>query len=142
MNVKKVFSILVGLGLTGFLLIQLVPVNRVNPPITKEPDWGSPEARALIKENCFQCHSNETEWPWYSYVAPASWLIRWDVKQGRRHVNFSEWDKPSHDLDDMIRMIELEEMPPIQYTIFHPEAKLDAQEKQALIEALTISLGE
>lgn len=85
-------------------------------------------------------HRYETDWPWYSYVAPASWLIRFDVKNGRREFNFSEWDKNPGELDEMIGTIQEGEMPPLQYTIFHPNSKLDATQKQALIDALTSSL--
>jgi mono/diheme cytochrome c family protein len=140
MNIKKILLILVGAGLAVFLLIQLIPINRTNPPTTAEPNWSSPEARALVKQNCFQCHSNETEWPWYSYVAPASWLIKFDVVEGRDHFNFSEWDKNPGELDEMLREIQRGRMPPMQYTLFHPDAKLNDQQKQALMDALTSSL--
>jgi hypothetical protein len=140
MKTKKILLYLVAAGLVVFLLIQLVPVDRTNPPTTSEPKWSSPEARALVKEHCFQCHSNETEWPWYSYVAPASWLIKFDVVEGRGQFNFSEWDQNPGELSQMTRQITRGSMPPIQYTLFHPNSKLDAQQKQALIDALTTSL--
>ena len=137
---KKVVLYIIGAALVVFLLIQLIPIDRSNPPATSEPKWNSPEARALVKEHCFQCHSNETEWPWYSYIAPASWLIKFDVVEGRGHFNFSEWDKNPGELNEMVREINRGSMPPLQYTIFHPSSKLDAQQKQALIDALTASL--
>jgi hypothetical protein len=140
MKMKKILLYLVAAGLVVFLLIQLVPVDRSNPPTTSEPKWSSPEARALVKEHCFQCHSNETEWPWYSYIAPASWLIKFDVVEGRGHFNFSEWDQNPGELSQMTRQINRGSMPPMQYTLFHPNSKLDAQQKQALIDALTTSL--
>ena len=136
---KGIVLIVIG-GLLLFGLIQLIPVDRTNPAMTKEPNWSSPEARALVKEHCFQCHSNETEWPWYSYVAPASWLIKWDVVNGRRIFNYSAWDKNPGRLDEMVEKIQEGSMPPLQYTIFHPTSKLDAQQKQALIDALTSTL--
>ena len=139
---KKILLYIVIGGLVLFGLIQLVPIDRTNPPTTQEPKWSSPEARALVKQSCFQCHSNQTEWPWYSYIAPASWLIRWDVTNGRRQFNFSEWDKRQGELDEMIGTIQEGEMPPIQYTIFHPNAVMNAQQKQQLIDALTSSLGQ
>jgi mono/diheme cytochrome c family protein len=123
-----------------FALIQLVPIDRVNPPTTLEPKWSAPEARALAREHCFQCHSNETERSWYSYVAPASWLIKWDVVNGQDRFNFSEWDKHPGELDEMIGEIQDGGMPPLQYTLFHPNSKLEAQQKQTLIDALTASL--
>jgi len=137
---KKIMLYVVIGGLVLFGLIQLIPINHDNPATTQEPNWSSPEARALIKDKCFQCHSNETDWPWYSYVAPASWLVKWDVVRGREVFNFSEWDKKPGELDEMVREIQRGSMPPLQYTLFHPSSRLDAQHKQALIDALTSSL--
>ncbi|MCX6065512.1 MAG: heme-binding domain-containing protein, partial [Chloroflexi bacterium] len=116
------------------------PIDRANPPVTREPNWSSPEARALVKEYCFQCHSNETEWPWYSYIAPASWLIKFDVVEGRGNFNFSEWDRNPGNLSEMVRNIDRGRMPPMQYTLFHPSSKMTAQQKQALDDALTATL--
>jgi mono/diheme cytochrome c family protein len=139
MNIKKIALFLIVAGLVVFGLIQLIPIDRSNPPASAEPQWSSPEARSLVKQSCFQCHSNETDWPWYSYIAPASWLIKFDVVEGRSAFNFSEWDKRPGELDEMVREIQRGGMPPLQYTLFHPEARLNDQQKQALIEALTSS---
>lgn len=140
-NLKNLLM-LVGAGLAVFVLIQLVPFGRdhTNPPTVSEPNWSSPEARALVKQNCFQCHSNETEWPWYANVAPASWLVQFDVNNGRRRFNFSDWNKNPERLDEMIETIQEGEMPPLQYTLFHPEARLNAQQRQELIKALESSI--
>ena len=137
---KKLLLYVVIGGLVLFGLIQLIPIDRTNPPVTKEPNWSSPEARALVKEHCFQCHSNETEWPWYSYVAPASWLIKFDVVEGRRTFNFSEWDRTPGNLSEMAENINRGSMPPMQYTLFHPNSKLTDQQKQSLIDALSTTL--
>ena len=137
---KKIILIVIIAGLVLFGLIQLIPIDRSNPSMTSEPKWSSPEARALVKQNCFQCHSNETEWPWYSYIAPASWLIKFDVVEGRNKFNFSEWDTNPGELNEMVRVINRGSMPPLQYTMFHPESRLDALKKQALIDALTASI--
>ena len=134
---KKFILFVVIAGLVIFGVIQLIPIDRSNPPITREPNWSSPEARALVKQSCFQCHSNETEWPWYSYIAPASWLIKFDVVEGRDKFNYSEWDKNPGNLSEMVENIDSGSMPPMQYAIFHPESKLNAQQKQALDDALT-----
>ncbi|HEY5270864.1 MAG TPA: heme-binding domain-containing protein, partial [Anaerolineales bacterium] len=90
---KAVLWVIIGLVVVG-LLIQLVPLpgRGNNPPVTSEPLWDSPQTRALAKRACFDCHSNETVWPWYSYVAPVSWLVYNDTMQGRRRLNFSEWN--------------------------------------------------
>lgn len=139
---KKILRNLIIAAIVIFLLIQLVPFghNHTNPPTTSEPAWDSPQSRQLVKNSCFQCHSNETEWPWYSNVAPASWLVGIDVANGRSRFNFSEWDKNPGELDEMIGSIQEGEMPPIQYWIFHPSARLNDQAKQALIQALQNSI--
>lgn len=139
---KKVFLILIGTGILVFVLIQLVPFghNHTNPATVSEPQWSSPEARALVKTSCFQCHSNETNWTWYSNIAPASWLIQFDVDQARRKFNLSDWNNNPGELDEMIQVIKEGEMPPIQYTLFHPSARLNDTQKQALIDALNSSI--
>ncbi len=126
----------------GFLLIQLIPFghDRSNPPTVSEPNWSSPEARALVKQSCFQCHSNETVWTWYSNIAPGSWLIAYDVIEGRQTFNFSDWNNNPGELDEMVEKIQEGDMPPIQYWIFHPSARLNDQQKQDLINALESSL--
>ena len=83
-----------GLGLLlALVAIQVVPSGHrsVNPAIIAEPAWDSPVTRALAKQACFDCHSNETVWPAYSRVAPVSWLIQHDVSEGRAVLNFSKW---------------------------------------------------
>src|ERR1700674_2739250 len=87
---------LVAIAVVLFGLIQLVPigVSVTNPPVVSEPNWDSPQTRALAQRACFDCHSNETIWPWYSRVAPVSWLLASDVIQGRSRLNFSTWGQP------------------------------------------------
>lgn len=125
-----------------FVLIQLIPFgrNHTNPAVVSEPNWSSPQARALAKEHCFQCHSNETEWPWYSNIAPASWLIAMDVIEGRREFNFSDWQNNPGELNEMVEVIQSGEMPPVQYWIFHPNSRMNDQQKQELIQALESSV--
>jgi len=125
-----------------FGLIQLIPFghNHNNPPVVSEPNWSSQQARTLAKEHCFQCHSNETDWPWYSNIAPASWLISMDVIEGRQHFNFSDWQNRPGELNEMVEVIQNGKMPPIQYWMFHPNSRLDSQQKQDLIQALQSSI--
>jgi hypothetical protein len=139
---KKIILYLGIAAVVVFGLIQLVPFghDHTNPPIVSEPNWVSPEARALVKQSCFQCHSNETEWPWYSNIAPASWLIAMDVKEGREQFNFSDWQNHPGEVDEMAEEIQDGGMPPIQYWMFHPDAKLNDQQKQDLIRALEQSI--
>ena len=142
MNRKRIFQLL-GLGVLGLLLIQLIPFGHAhtNPSIVSEPNWSSLQARGLVKEHCFQCHSNETQWPWYSNIAPGSWLIAFDVIEGRGHFNFSDWKKKPGELNEMAGAIQEGEMPPIQYWIVHPTARMNTQQKQDLISALESSIG-
>ncbi len=142
MNRKRIFGLL-GVGVIGLLLIQLIPFGHTytNPPVVSEPNWSSPQARALAKEHCFQCHSNETQWPWYSNIAPGSWLIAFDVISGRRHFNFSDWNKKPAELNEMVGAIQEGEMPPVQYWIVHPNARMNTQQKQELINALESSIA-
>jgi hypothetical protein len=124
-------------------LIQFIPFghDHSNPPVTKEPAWDSPQTKDLIRRACFDCHSNQTEWRWYSYVAPVSWLVANDVSGGRRHLNFSEWDKPQRHAKDVDEQVRSGGMPLWFYLPLHPSAKLSDPEKAALIEGAGKSLG-
>ncbi len=86
---KKIFKTLIIL----IIVIQFIPYGRkhTNPQIVSEPEWNSLETRDLFFQTCKDCHSNETEWPWYSNIAPISWLIQYDVNEGREHFNVSMW---------------------------------------------------
>ncbi len=84
-------GILIG-GLALLLVaIQFIPVRRTNPPVTSHIQWDSPQTEALLQRACMDCHSNETRWPWYSSVAPASWLLYYDVERGRSGLNLSAY---------------------------------------------------
>ena len=142
MKKKTILWVLVALVVVG-LLIQLIPLagRGNNPPVVSEPPWDSPQTRALAKRACFDCHSNETVWPWYSYVAPVSWLVYSDTMRGRSRMNFSEWNTgPQRRVDEISRVVQGGEMPPAIYLPMHPNARLTAVEKQQLITGLTNSL--
>lgn len=121
-----------------FLLIQLVPYGRdhANPPVTKSPTFVGAQTEELFNTACGDCHSNLTTWPWYSNVAPVSWLVQSDVDEGRGVMNFSEWDKPQPSIDEVVEQISGGEMPPSKFTIIHKDAKLSDTEKQTLIDGL------
>jgi hypothetical protein len=121
-------------GLALFGLIQLIPYghNHTNPPVVQEPNWDA-QTRAIAQKACFDCHSNEVVWPWYSNIAPFSWLIQHDVEEGRSRLNFSDWGRAK--TDEIGEVVSEGEMPPLQYTMIHPAAKLTDAEKQALIQA-------
>ena len=129
-------------ALVGLLiLIQLIPVDRTNPPVTQEVTWNSPETRAMAQRACFDCHSNETTWPWYSYIAPISWRVADHVEHGRQHLNFSAWDRPNEEAEKVIEVVKEGEMPLSDYLLMHPEAKLNADEMRTLIEGLQATLS-
>ena len=126
------------------VLIQFIPYgrNHTNPPATREPRWNSAETRALIRRACFDCHSNETVWPWYSHIAPVSWLVQRDVNGGRSHLNFTEWDRPQQHAKDVAEQVKQGDMPPWFYLPMHAAARLTSAEKQALIDNAPKSLGQ
>lgn len=129
--------------LLAAILIQFVPYghNHTNPPDTKEPPWNSPDTRALFRRACFDCHSNKTLWPWYSHVAPMSWLLQSDVNDGRSHLNFTEWDRPQKHAKDVAAQVSQGDMPLWFYLPMHPAARLTEAEKKALIDGAEKTLG-
>lgn len=127
------------LGVGGVLvLIQLVRPAQTNPPVTGVVQ-APPEVMTLLQRSCWDCHSNETRWPWYSQVAPVSWLLTRDVRDGREHLNFSEWQgyeegRQLKKLQEIAEEVEEGEMPMAIYLPLHPEAKLTAAERTTLVE--------
>ena len=121
----------------AFIAIQFVPYGRdhTNPPVALDAPWPNADAERIARAACYDCHSNETHWPWYSRVAPMSWLVYEDVKAGRDVLNFSEFDRRQDEVDDIEDVIEDGEMPPSNYTMLHPDAKLSEEEERVLIEA-------
>lgn len=133
--------ILYAVGALGALavLIQLIPYGRehTNPPVRREPAWTSLEARALAVRACFDCHSNATKWPWYSNIAPISWLVYNDVTEGRQHINFSDWNRPEHQhVDEFEQVYQENSMPPANYLLLHPRARLSQSEQEQLFDEL------
>lgn len=140
---RLVVSGLAGLIVVG-LAIQAVPFgwDRSNPPVTGEPAWDSPRTRELTARACFDCHSNEVRYPWYSKVAPVSWAVQIHVEQGRDKVNYSEWDRPQEEGEKSAETVIEGEMPPTYYTLFtHSDARLTNVEKQELIDGLIATFG-
>ncbi len=129
-------GLLVAAGLALFVLIQFIPYghDHSNPPVLQEPDWDA-QTRAIAKKACFDCHSNEVVWPWYSNVAPVSWLVQSDVEEGRSRLNFSEWGSRRMETDEIGELVAEGEMPPTKYLIMHPDANLTNAERQILINA-------
>jgi len=127
----------------AFLGIQAIPYGRdhTNPPVRMEPRWDSAETRALAVRACFDCHTNETKWPWYTSVAPISWLAQRDVVEGRRVLNLSEWDRPQREAHESAKSVRQGEMPPWFYVLPRTEARLSAAERDALIRGFEATFG-
>jgi hypothetical protein len=141
---KKLVLIIVGGLLVLFLAIQLIPYghNHNNPPVQAEPPWDSPQTRETFYRACGDCHSNETVWPWYSNIAPVSWLVMHDVEEGRSRFNVSEWGRARQSGDEAAGMVQEGEMPPGQYLLMHPNARLSDQEKAVFVPGLTATFGQ
>jgi hypothetical protein len=125
-----------------FAAIQLVPVplRGHNPPVVQDVKWDTPQTAALARRACYDCHSNETVWPWYSYVAPVSWLISNDVAEGRAAFDLSDPSKIKRSAEEMVDEIDGGDMPPSTYLLMHPSAKLSEAEKQQLIQGIQNSI--
>lgn len=129
-----------GLGLLIVLALAGCAVP-ANPPVVAEPAWDSPQTRALFFRACSDCHSNETVWPWYSRLPVVATLIQRDVQEGREKLNVSEWGQREQEADDVAEVIRNGTMPPALYLPLHPQARLSAAEKDALIQGLVRTFG-
>jgi len=137
---KKVLTVI----LVAFIIIQFFPIDKTNPAPTPGMDFlkikkVQPEIANLIKVSCYDCHSNETAYPWYSNIAPASWIMKNHIDEGRKELNFStfamyEQKRQVHKLQECIEMIERKEMPLDSYFLGHQNAKLSDEQRKILID--------
>lgn len=137
---KKILYVL----LLAFILIQFFQIDKTNPPINDGVDFinikKTPEPIAtLIKNACYDCHSNETEYPWYSNLQPVGWFLQNHYNEGRKHLNFSTFatytpKKQAHKLEEAVEMIENKEMPLNSFVIAHPEANLSDEDRKNLVD--------
>lgn len=148
---RKIFIVLVAI----FVLAQLVRPARTNPPVDPSKTLQStgratPEVAAILDRSCRDCHSSETRWPWYSHVAPASWLVVRDVNEGRKELSLSSWadyaaSRQAEKLEEMCSQVRQGEMPQFPYTLMHADAKLTDGDVQALCawtERERLALGQ
>jgi hypothetical protein len=129
------------------VLIQFIRVDYTNPPLKEKNDLivltNPPEnVQVILKKTCYNCHSNTTVWPWYSQIAPASWLITHDVNEARRHFNFSKWNEmDTRHIEKFVEEAEYEilegDMPLPSFTIMHKNTKLTDEEKEIMIDWLS-----
>jgi hypothetical protein len=127
-----------------FVAVQFVPYGwwHDNPQVVDDAPWPDPAAEAVARSSCYACHSNETDWPLYSYVAPMSWLVRSDVESGRDAFNFSDWDRSEGDANKAVEVIEDGSMPPDRYTVIHSDSSLSEEERDVLVSALLAMGGD
>lgn len=133
---KKTYRNIFFAILAIIVLIQIIPVDRSNPQSEAEIIATS-DVKTILENSCYDCHSNQTNWPWYSYIAPVSWLVSKDVHDGRKHLNFSNWEnlsteKKADKLDEIWEYVSKGEMPMPIYTFMHPSAKLSNEQKTVL----------
>ncbi len=130
----------------GFALIQLIPTDKVNQPINRRVNFTdvnkTPEKVAgLLKGACYDCHSDETVYPDYAYIAPVSWSVKSHVNEGREHMNLSVWDTYNKDLKESMltqsmQTLRNRSMPMPGYIVYHKEANLSDAERELLIKYL------
>ena len=139
---KRILKTLVAIVIVGIVLlvlIQFIPYGKdhSNPSVISEPTWNSQQTRDLAQAACFDCHSNETIWPWYSNIAPLSWLVYRDVVEGRRRLNFSDWQNSRfREPGELVHAVIEGEMPPLQYLPTHLSAWLSSAQKTQLADGL------
>ncbi len=137
---KKILIIL----LAAFIIIQFFPIDKTNPETNEGMDFlkikNTPEPMAkLIKNSCYDCHSNETEYPAYSYIQPAGWLLKNHIDEGRKELNFStfatyEPKRQAHKLEEAAEYVEQKKMPLESYTLGHSDAKLSDEQRKQLVD--------
>jgi hypothetical protein len=128
---------------TTLLVMQIIPYGRdhTNPDTVAEPAWDSQRTRELAERACFDCHSYRTKWPWYSHVAPFSWIVQRNVDNARTIMNFSDWSRSWELSAQAVSSVLGREMPPRTYLLMHPEAVLSDREKIELAYGLQRTFG-
>lgn len=132
---KTIVRLLVALGIV-IAALQFVPARLTNPPVPADLQ-ANPQVKAALWRSCYNCHSNETSWPWYARVAPASWIVTHDVAEARSRFNFSDWGtyavaRQERRATECAEEAEQHGMPPALYLIMHPDARLSAEETRTL----------
>ncbi|WP_072884324.1 heme-binding domain-containing protein [Chryseobacterium takakiae] len=125
-------------------LIQFIPTDKVNKPVDRKVNFVDikktpPKVRELIKGACYDCHSDETKYPGYAYIAPISWSVKSHINEGREHLNFSIWGTYNKDLkksmlEKSVQTIENKTMPMPGYMVYHKKANLSEAERMLLVQ--------
>lgn len=137
MNALRV-SLVIGALVLLVLVLQMVPTAAADNPPVEEEVRAPEEVMTVLRRACYDCHSHETVWPWYAHVAPAKWLVRKDVAEGREELNFSTWnrydaERRAHKWEEVAEEVAEEEMPLKVYLPLHGEARLTAEERELLV---------
>lgn len=129
--------------LVALAVMQFFPIDKTNPPVDPEKDYitmTNPPAQManLIKAACYDCHSDEVKYPWYTNVAPLSYWIKGHIDNGRKKLNFSVWgdykaSKQEHKLEECVEFVEETKMPLASYNIMHPEARMSDEERADMV---------
>ncbi|MDR1877502.1 MAG: heme-binding domain-containing protein [Flavobacteriaceae bacterium] len=124
--------------------IQFIRIDKTNPPVDAEQDYvtmthAPVEVKNILKRACYDCHSNEVKYPWYTNIAPVSWYIKEHINQGKEYLNFSEFGKynkyqKEHVITGLFHVIEKRTMPLDSYVWLHEEAALSAEDNKILLE--------
>ena len=143
-RIRRIAKWTIAVLIVALVAIQLVPVDRTNPPVETEVP-ATVEVRSILRRACYDCHSNETVWPWYSRIAPISWQVARDVHDGREKLNLSTWNRYTakqqlKKLKESWDEVAEGEMPPWLYLPPHPDARLSADDRAAL-RAWSQSMG-
>ncbi|EIJ37747.1 MAG: heme-binding domain-containing protein [Flavobacteriaceae bacterium] len=143
----KILKIIATIALVGFVGIQFIPTERNQSDTVPETDFmlvhNVPETiQKKLQVSCYDCHSNNTQYPWYNKIQPAAWFLEDHIKEGKAELNFNEWDslssrRKSSKLRSIIKQIESGEMPLDSYTLIHKDAKFSEAEAEELINFIT-----
>ncbi len=144
MRRRKIVMGLIAAAVVVFIIFQLFPISNFNPEmafpgnplVDAQFTWDSAQTEQLVRAACYDCHSNETRYPWYGNIAPVSWLVYQDINEGRENLNFSTWTIREIEVDNLIDQIEKGNMPKPIYLPLHPEANLTAEQKAQLVAGL------
>ncbi len=137
-NFRRDVRIAVLILVAAFAVSQFFRIEKSNPPERLDASL-DPTVKPLLKRACYNCHSHETVWPWYSNIAPVSWLLASDVKGGRRNLNFSKWETYPADVQDdkkkeVVEMVKGKDMPPWYYSIVHGDSRLTSEERSQIVD--------
>lgn len=142
-NIFIVVGVIVVLG----IIVEIIPWGNIipafaetNPPVQTQIQWNNANTEQLVKMACYDCHSNETVWPWYAHITPVSWLVAHDTNEGRQRLNFSTQSANQINPNELVEQIQRGSMPKGIYTIMHPAANLSAEQKAELIAGIQASL--